>query len=123
MSLAIITFIAVILLAILVKINFADSEVSVPLRIIISSVILLLFASGIYYLVTPGHVESSSQVAATPIPVSNSDTAVQQKNEPIKKSPPINNEPIKNNATQSNKDVPIVSAKPPNLLLLKTHLL
>ncbi len=76
MSLAIITFIAVILLAIIVKINFADTEVSVPSRIIISSVILLLFASGIYYLVTPDHVESSSQVSATPTPVSKADTGL-----------------------------------------------
>ncbi len=111
MSLAIITFIAVILLAIIVKINFADTEVSVPSRIIISSVILLLFASGIYYLVTPDHVESSSQVSATPTPVSKADTAVQQKNETIKNNPPINR------ARQRNKDIPAVTARPPKAVV------
>ncbi len=65
MSLIIVIVIVAVLLGILVKINFADSDVSVPLRIIISGLILLIFAAGIYYLVTPAALQTKATEPAT----------------------------------------------------------
>jgi hypothetical protein len=51
--LAIIISIVILLLAILVRINFADSNVPVTLRIVISVLILATFGFGLYYLMAP----------------------------------------------------------------------
>jgi hypothetical protein len=65
MVLIIVVIVIVVLLGILVKINFADTDVSVPVRIIVSGLILFIFAAGVYYLVTPDAFQSKMPEAVT----------------------------------------------------------
>lgn len=74
MALIITAVVIVILLGILVKINFADTDVSVPVRIIVSGLILLIFAGGVYYLVTPDAFQSKVPEVATDT-IAKTDTA------------------------------------------------
>lgn len=109
MALIIIIAIVVVLLGILVKINFADSDVPVPVRIIVSALILLIFAAGVYYLVTPGAFETKTTEAPTDT-VAKIDTAAKLTDV----VPPIQN-PVKAQkpAVDTPKKSIIVPAPPP----------
>ncbi|MEO7802059.1 MAG: hypothetical protein ABIR81_08670 [Ginsengibacter sp.] len=86
MALIITLIIVVVLLGILVKINFADTDVSVPVRIIISGVILLIFAGGIYYLVTPDAFQGK-----TPEDVADTIAKNDTNNKSAEVTPPVKN--------------------------------
>lgn len=73
MYLAIIIFVIILLLVILVVINFADSDVPRLVRLIVSSLIMLILAGGIYYLAAP--VSTLTSIATETKPADIPDTA------------------------------------------------
>jgi hypothetical protein len=60
MYIAIIIFIVIVLLAIVVVINFSDSNVPKLARWIVSSIIIIILAGGVYYLTKPISPETVS---------------------------------------------------------------
>ncbi len=50
MHIAIIIFVVILLLGIVVVINFADSDVPNSVRLIVSTIIIIILAAGVYYL-------------------------------------------------------------------------
>ncbi len=86
MYLAIIIFVVIVLLAIVVAINFADSDVSNSVRLIVSSIIIIILAAGVYYLTMPLSIVTSASVKNQNDSLSiNTDTLINQKEKPVKK--------------------------------------
>jgi hypothetical protein len=66
MYIAIIIFVVILLLAIVVMINFADSDVPKLARLIVSSLILIILAAGVYYIAAPGSIFKSTSTETVP---------------------------------------------------------
>jgi serine/threonine-protein kinase len=83
-----IIIVVVILLAIIVVINFADSDVPGSVRLIVSSIIIIILAAGVYYLTAPVSSVTSASVENTDSlfnPDESTDLLVNQEEKLVKK--------------------------------------
>ncbi|MBA2562136.1 MAG: hypothetical protein H0V14_04345 [Chitinophagaceae bacterium] len=69
MYIAIIILVVILLLVIIVMINFADSDVPKLVRLIISSIIIIVLAGGVYYLTAPVSPLTSSSTETIPVKI------------------------------------------------------
>ncbi len=86
MYLAIIIFVVIVLLGIVVAINFADSDVPNSVRLVVSSIIIIILAAGVYYLTSPLSTVTSTSVESATDSLLNRDTLVKQKENSVKKT-------------------------------------
>jgi serine/threonine-protein kinase len=100
MYIGIIIFVVIVLLAIVVVINFADSDVPGSVRLIASSIIIIILAAGVYYLAAPVSSVTSSSIETTDS-LFNSDTltdsSVNQEEKLVNKKPKEVDYPVRKN--------------------------
>ena len=69
MYIAIIIFVVILLLAIVVMINFADSDVPKLVRLIVTSIIIIILAAGVYYIAAPVSMFKSTPTNTVPVEI------------------------------------------------------
>ncbi len=95
---------------IVVVINFADSDVPNSVRIIVSSIIIIILAAGVYYLVAPISTVTSLSIENETDSLLNTDTSVIQKKKPVKKK----NKQANNTRRKKNEPPTIKRDEPAN---------
>ena len=98
MQLAIIIFVVILLLGIVAVINFADSDVPNSVRLIVSTIIIIILAAGVYYLTAP----MSTVIPAT---IENNTDSLLSFDTLTNSSVTLKEKPINNNAEEADYSV------------------